>query len=76
MLLLVYKTWSGLEVRNCVGRWLSVLAEEEVREEGWVFQDTLGERNMVTYIDERFKRDMRKTKESIETDILEGFDIE
>ena len=40
-----------------------------------MFQVKQGKRNMVNFIDERFNRDMSKTQERIETDILAGLDI-
>ena len=41
-----------------------------------MFKDTQGKRNMVKDIDKISKRDMRKTQERIETDILVVVDIE
>ena len=53
-----------------------MLVEEEGREEGWVFQETQGKRNMVKYLDQIFNRDPRKTQERREMDISEGIEIE
>ena len=52
------------------------MVEEEGREEGWVFQETQGKRNMVKYLDQIFNRDPRKTQERREMDISEGIEIE
>ena len=41
-----------------------------------MFQDTQGKRNMVKDLDKISKRDMRKTQERIETEILVVVDIE
>ena len=41
-----------------------------------MFQDTSGKRNMVKYLYERLKKDMRKTQERRETDSMSGLEIE